>query len=143
MTVGLILAEKGREVLSIPPDASMSDAVDLLAGKRIGAVVVTDARGKLVGIVSERDIVREISVHGAAVLDRPVSSCMTRSVVTCQETDTIDQVMAAMTAHRFRHMPVVNAGRLVGLVSIGDVVKSKIRQAEHDAEELRNYIALS
>jgi len=143
MTVGLMLAEKGRDILSVSPETLMTEAVDLLAGKRIGAVVVTDQKGRLVGILSERDVVREISVKGPSVLDQPVSVCMTRSVVTCQESDTVDQVMSVMTTNRFRHLPVVTGGKLVGIVSIGDVVKRKIQQAVKDAEELRNYIAMS
>lgn len=143
MSVGMILAEKGRDVISVSPDMLMSDVVDLLAAKRIGAVVVTDRSGRLSGIVSERDIVREISAKGAAVLDQPVSVCMTRTVVTCEESDTLDRVMTVMTNNRFRHLPVAASGKLVGLISIGDVVKRKIEQAERDAQELRNYIAMS
>ena len=97
--------------------------------------------GKVAGIVSERDIVREISRAGAGVLKEPVERCMTKSVVTCRESDTIDRLMAEMTAHRFRHMPVVERGRLIGLVSIGDVVRMRIAEAEMEAAAMRQYIA--
>ncbi|MCB1450957.1 MAG: CBS domain-containing protein [Nitratireductor sp.] len=141
MTVALILADKGREVFTMRPETSVSDVVDILASKKIGAVVITDASDVVCGIVSERDIVREVSLRGASVLDQPVTQCMTRKVVSCSEEDTIDAVMGIMTRNRFRHLPVTANGRLAGIVSIGDVVKRKIEQAVRDAEELRNYIA--
>ncbi|MEZ5800952.1 MAG: CBS domain-containing protein [Nitratireductor sp.] len=141
MTVALILADKGREVFTMRPETSVSDVVDILASKKIGAVVITDASDVVCGIVSERDIVREISLRGASVLDQPVTQCMTRKVVSCSEEDTVDAVMGIMTNHRFRHLPVTANGKLAGIISIGDVVKRKIEQAVRDAEELRNYIA--
>ena len=141
MTVASILADKGSEVSTIDPDRLVSEVVDILATKRIGALVVTDASGKVCGIVSERDIVREIATRGAGILDQPISACMTRKVVSCHERDTVDQVMAVMTENRFRHLPVIVDGRLAGIISIGDVVKRKIEMTERDAEELRNYIA--
>ncbi|MCB1430408.1 MAG: CBS domain-containing protein [Nitratireductor sp.] len=141
MTVALILADKGRDVFTVDPQTAVSDVVDTLASKKIGAIVVTDASGVVCGIVSERDIVREISLRGAGMLDQPVSHCMTRKVVSCSEEDTIDAVMGIMTRNRFRHLPVTASGKLTGIVSIGDVVKRKIEQAVRDAEELRNYIA--
>lgn len=141
MTVASILAEKGGNVLTARAETLLADIVDTLAEKRIGAIVIITADGAVCGIVSERDIVREIANKGAAVLDQPASSCMTRKVVACGENDTIAQVMNTMTKHRFRHLPVIAGGRLIGIVSIGDVVKRKIEQAERDAEELRNYIA--
>lgn len=143
MTVASILAEKGGNVLTARPETLLAEIVDTLAERKIGAIVITGADGAVCGIVSERDIVREIANKGAVVLDQPVSSCMTRKVVACTENDTIAQVMNTMTQHRFRHLPVIAGGRLVGIVSIGDVVKRKIEQAERDAEELRNYIATS
>lgn len=141
MTVASILAEKGRDVVTAGPDTLLSEIVDMLAAKRIGAIVVTEAGGKVCGIVSERDVVREIASRGAAVLDQPVSVCMTRKVLSCRESDTINQVMNVMTHHRFRHLPVVADGKLSGIVSIGDVVKRRMEQIERDAEEMRNYIA--
>lgn len=141
MTVASILAEKGRDVFTISPDMPMGEVVDILASKKIGAMVVVDASAKACGIISERDIVREIAARGASVLDQPVSGCMTRKVVSCHERDTIDQVMAVMTENRFRHLPVIVDGKLTGIISIGDVVKRKIEMTERDAQELRNYIA--
>lgn len=141
MTVASILAEKGRSVFTTNQQTPMSKVVDILAEKKIGAMVVLDDRDKVAGIISERDVVREISVSGASILNKPVSSCMTRAVISCGETDTVEQVMSVMTTNRFRHVPVVSKGQLVGIISIGDVVKRKIQQAEKDAEDLRNYIA--
>lgn len=141
MTVASMLSEKGRAVFTILPQTAMSKVIDELALRKIGAIVVTEADGSVCGIVSERDVVREIASGGPAVLEQPISNCMTKKVVSCKESDTVDQVMGVMTDHRFRHMPVITDGHLVGIISIGDVVKRKIEQAERDAEELRNYIA--
>lgn len=141
MTVASILAEKGRDVFTIDQDAKMSKVVDILTENRVGAMVVVDSNGKVAGIISERDIVREISKSGASVLKQPIATCMTRAVISCDETDTVDQVMGVMSTNRFRHVPVVTDGNLAGIISIGDVVKRKIQQAEKDAEDLRNYIA--
>ncbi|GIL00311.1 MAG: inosine-5-monophosphate dehydrogenase [Alphaproteobacteria bacterium] len=141
MTVASILAAKGRNVLTAGPDTPLSAIIDSLARHKVGAIVVTNAAGAVVGIVSERDIVREIAGRGAGVLDEPVANCMTRKVVSCAESDTVNDVMNVMTVNRFRHLPVVSNGRLAGIVSIGDVVKRKIEQVERDAEEMRNYIA--
>ncbi len=141
MTVASILAGKGKDVFTLSPDRPLSQVVDELATRRIGAIVITSADGKVCGIVSERDIVRDISKFGVAVLDRPVSSCMTAKVITCSENDTVDQVMGVMTKSRFRHVPVSRNGKLVGIISIGDVVKRKIEDTEREAAELRNYIA--
>ncbi len=104
-------------------------------------VVITGIEGKVVGIVSERDVVREIARAGSKVLKEPVETCMTKTVVTCRDADTIDRIMAEMTAHRFRHMPVVERGRLTGIVSIGDVVRMRIAEAEMEAAAMREYIA--
>ncbi|MGI9402196.1 MAG: CBS domain-containing protein [Rhizobiaceae bacterium] len=141
MTVASILAEKGRDVFTIDQDAKMSNVVDILAENKVGAMVVVDSDEKVVGIISERDIVREISRSGASVLKQPVSASMTKAVISCDEADTVDQIMGVMSANRFRHIPVVTDGKLAGIISIGDVVKRKIQQAEKDAEDLRNYIA--
>ena len=104
-------------------------------------MVIAEPDGKLRGIVSERDIVREVARVGASALDAPVKDCMTTSVVNCVESDTMDRLMGEMTAHRFRHMPVVDRGRLVGLVSIGDVVRMRIAEAEMETAAMREYIA--
>jgi CBS domain-containing protein len=141
MNVVTILKTKGREVLTATPDMSLTDIAGLLATHRIGCIVIVGDDGKVAGIVSERDIVREIARAGSKVLKEPVESCMTKTVITCREADTIDQLMAEMTSHRFRHMPVVERGKLVGLVSIGDVVRMRIAEAEMEAAAMRQYIA--
>jgi CBS domain-containing protein len=140
MTVASILAEKGRDVYTTGPGTTMSKAIDELASRKIGAIVVVDD-DKLCGIISERDIVRELAKSGPPILGEPISTCMTRQVISCSESNTVDEVMAIMTANRFRHLPVVSGDRLTGIISIGDVVKRKIEQAERDAEDLRHYIA--
>ncbi|HVZ14336.1 MAG TPA: CBS domain-containing protein [Bauldia sp.] len=141
MTVERILAAKGRDVVTTAPSKRVADAVATLARRRIGALVVVEDGDRIVGIVSERDIVRLIATKDADALEQPVSAIMTKSVVTCNEGETIDSVMARMTRGRFRHLPVVGEGRLRGIVSIGDVVKARIEQVEHEAEEMRAYIA--
>jgi len=141
MTVASILSEKGREVVTTDADTQLAQVVKTLAAKRIGAIVVTEADGGVCGIISERDIVREIAGRGVAALDEPVSVCMTRKVVSCGENDTINHVMTVMTDQRFRHLPVIASGRLTGIISIGDVVKRRMEQIERDAEQMRQYIA--
>ena len=141
MNVAIVLAQKGREVATISPRALLADAVQDLAARKIGALVVVEGNNRIVGIVSERDIVRALARNGTEVLDRPVETIMTRDVVTCGESDTINSVMTRMTRGRFRHLPVVEDGRLAGIVSIGDVVKARIEEVEHEAEEMRSYIA--
>ncbi len=141
MNVAAILKLKGREVITTTPDTSLLEIARLLGTQKIGCIVVTEADGKVVGIVSERDIVREIARAGAEVLDEPVDAFMTKAVISCRESDTMDRLMGEMTAHRFRHMPVVDRGRLVGLVSIGDVVRMRIAEAELEAAAMREYIA--
>jgi CBS domain-containing protein len=140
MIVAQILASKGRDVATTTPSRTISEVVADLTARKIGALVVLE-RGRVTGIVSERDIVKAIGHRGAGVLDDPVSSIMTRDVVTCGESDTIDGVMTRMTRRRFRHMPVIEDDELVGIVSIGDVVKARIEEVEHEAGELRTYIA--
>lgn len=141
MNVATILKQKGREVFTTAPDTALLEIAKLLGIHRIGCIVVTGPDGKVIGIVSERDIVREIARAGSTVLKEPVETCMTKTVFTCREADTIDKLMAEMTAHRFRHMPVVERGRLIGLVSIGDVVRMRIAEAEMEAAAMREYIA--
>ncbi len=140
MTVKLILDDKGRDVLSVAASATLGDVVKILAERRIGAVVVVDANKRVEGIVSERDVVRTVAKGGDAWRAMPVEQAMTRAVVTCIETDTVDHIMAKMTEGRFRHVPVVDAGLLVGLISIGDVVKRRIAQVEQERRELQDYI---
>ncbi len=141
MTVKAILDQKGRSVFTLAPDATLSEAIRLLASHRIGAVVVTRGEGRIAGILSERDIVRLIGTEGAGALDRPVSAAMTAKVSTCNEDHTVNQVMEIMTRGRFRHLPVERDGRLDGIVSIGDVVKRRIEDVEREAAEIRAYIA--
>jgi len=141
MNVAAILKLKGREVITTTPDTSLLEIARLLGTHKIGCIVVAEADGKVAGIVSERDIVREIARAGAEVLDEPVDAFMTKAVISCRESDTMDRLMGEMTAHRFRHMPVVDRGRLVGLVSIGDVVRMRIAEAELEAAAMREYIA--
>lgn len=140
MTVSTIIAEKGRDVVTIEPGASLADAAKLLAERRIGAVLVLGADRRLVGIISERDIVRALAAHGAAALDEPVSQTMTRRVETCNERETIGSIMERMTDGKFRHLPVIDQGRLVGIVSIGDVVKHRLHEMERESAAMRDYI---
>ncbi len=140
MNVAAILKLKGRSVVTIASEMSLLDVARLLQEKRIGCIVIEGDDGKVAGIVSERDIVRAIGESGAKVLKEPVANYMTRAVVTAREADTIDRLMSEMTAHHFRHMPIVERGRLVGLVSIGDVVKMRIAEAEMEAAAMREYI---
>ena len=143
MTVGAILNAKGHEVIAERSSVLLGDVCKLLAEKRIGAILVTDAEGRIEGIISERDIVKTLARKGVAALSLPVSSVMTTAVVTCRETDTINDVMGHMTSGRFRHIPVVREGRAVGLISIGDVVKHRIAQVEMEAEHMRSYITMA
>jgi CBS domain-containing protein len=141
MTVKSILDEKGRQVVTIRPDATITQAMRMLADKKIGALVVTDEAGHIKGIISERDIVARIAREGAAALDGAVAGVMTAKVRVCNENHTVNQVMDIMTRGRFRHLPVEKDGRLDGIVSIGDVVKRRIEDVEREADEIRNYIA--
>jgi CBS domain-containing protein len=141
MTVAAILALKGRSVETTTQDVPISEAVARLAAKRIGALVVVDKKGRVEGIVSERDVVRAIGQRGPGILADPIASIMTREVVSCRERETINDVMSRMTLGRFRHLPVIEDGQLVGIVSIGDVVKVRIEQVEREADEMRAYIA--
>jgi CBS domain-containing protein len=140
MNVKAILAAKGGDIFSIEPTADLSAAAKLLSEHRIGAVVIRGAGGRLAGILSERDIVRAVSDHGADALAVPVGQVMTRNVTTCGENDSIADIMERMTAGKFRHMPVLRDGKLIGVVSIGDVVKQRVGEIEQDAEALRGYI---
>lgn len=141
MTVKAILDEKGHDVVTLGPDASISQAMSVLAEKKIGALVVTDDSGRIRGILSERDIVSLIAKSGSSALELPVSDAMTASVKLCHEDHTVNQVMEIMTRGRFRHLPVEKDGKLDGIISIGDVVKRRIEDVEREAEEIRNYIA--
>ena len=141
MTVQRILADKGRDVLTTEPHRTLKEAIELLASKGVGAVVVSDASQSVLGILSERDVVRVIARHGAAALDDPVSRYMTSKVITVTRADTIDHLMQTMTEGRFRHLPVVEDGRLIGIVSIGDVVKHHVSALDSERQALREYIS--
>jgi len=141
MTVQHILAEKGTGVVSIGPDLSLAEASRLLAEKKIGAVVVSGDGEAVDGILSERDIIRALAKEGAAALDMQVSRYMTADVVTCNRTADMDHLMQVMTHGKFRHIPVVEDGLLVGIVSIGDVVKRRLAEVEVEHQALKEYIA--
>ena len=141
MLVKHILGEKGRDVIAIAADATLSEAARLLSRKRIGAVVVRDAAGALAGILSERDVVRAVADESVAALARPVSAYMTRAVATCTEQDTVQDLMEMMTLGRFRHVPVMENDRVTGMISIGDVVKTRIEETVQEAASLREYIS--
>jgi CBS domain-containing protein len=141
MLVSHILREKGRDVLAIPPESTLFEAARVLTKNRIGALVVRDSGGALAGIITERDIVRAVAEEGAAALALIVVDCMTKDVATCEENDTIAEIMETMTRCRFRHMPVVENGRVAGIISIGDVVKIRIAETLREAQALKEYIA--
>jgi CBS domain-containing protein len=142
MNVNAISAAKalGGDIVSIEPTADLLAAARLLGEHRIGAVLIRGAGGRLSGILSERDIVRAISEQGAAALTLPVAQVMTRNVATCVEDDSIASIMERMTEGKFRHMPVLAKGKLIGLVSIGDVVKQRVGEIEQESEAMRDYI---
>jgi len=141
MIVAMILEQKGRDVATMGAEATIGEAVSELARHKIGAIVVVEDRDIIVGIVSERDIVRAIAKSGPEILAAPAGSIMTSEVMTCEDSETINDVMARMTRGRFRHLPVEKDGRLTGIVSIGDVVKARIEEVEREAEEMRAYIS--
>jgi CBS domain-containing protein len=142
MNVKAILAAKklGGDIVSVEPTADLAAAAKLLAAHRIGALLIRDAGGRLAGILSERDIVRALAEHGATALEIPVGQAMTREVETCAENDPIADLMERMTTGKFRHMPVLRNDALVGLISIGDVVKQRVEEIERETEAMRDYI---
>jgi CBS domain-containing protein len=141
MTVKAILSRKGSDVATIAPTANLTEAVKLLAERRIGAVVVTGADNRVAGILSERDIVRALAARGPDALQETVAAVMTRKVSTCTEAETVAVIMERMTEGKFRHLPVVEQGRLAGIISIGDVVKLRVEEIEGESNALREYIA--
>jgi CBS domain-containing protein len=142
MNVAIILQYKGDYVHTIEPDARLVDAARELDDKRIGALVVADRFRRVLGVLSERDITREIARRGARALDEPVSAAMTEDVVTASPSDSLEELMDRMTDRRVRHLPVISAGRLVGIVSIGDVVKHRLETAVLEVEAMRQYITM-
>lgn len=140
MTVARILASKGREVATTQTDRTLAEVAAVLSQKKIGAVVVTDTNGSVLGILSERDIVRAVANMGSTCLTDTVANHMTSKVVTTGEEQTVQQTMEKMSQGRFRHLPVIKDGRLVGLVSIGDVVQNRLKEMEKESQALREYI---
>ena len=139
MTVRSILDTKGHQIQSVEPNAKLSAAIKILGERKIGAVLVMN-QGKLEGILSERDIVRVLGESGARVLEEPVSSVMTRKVVSCRQAVTVAGILEMMTIGKFRHLPVLEEGKVVGLISIGDIVKRRVQEFENEQEALRDYI---
>lgn len=141
MNVAAILKAKGRAVTTAKPETSVKEIADKLRAKRIGAVVIVGGSGAVEGIMSERDVIRAIAEAGEAALRSPVADFMTRNVVPCQETTTLEELMSVMTKGRFRHLPVLDGGALVGIISIGDVVKHHIAEVEMEVSAMRDYLA--
>ena len=137
----ILTAKASGPIYAVSKRASVSTAAELLSGKRIGAVIVREVDGPLDGILSERDIVREIGRRGAGCLDDNVADLMTSNVKSCASTDTTQAVMQMMTDGRFRHMPVIDAGTLVGVVSIGDVVAARIKEVQFENDSMADLIA--
>jgi CBS domain-containing protein len=142
-TASTILQGKGDRVLTVTAEATIASVVELLAGNRIGAVPVINADREVVGIISERDVVRGLSKSGPAVVDQPVETLMTKDIKTCGLDDTIEELMKMMTSRRIRHLPVVENRKLRGIVSIGDVVKQRLDEAQFEVEALKSYITAS
>jgi len=140
MLVSDILKSKGKTVISAPPSMPVSDAARLLAAKRIGSILILD-RDKVAGILSERDIIRVLAAEGPSCLDGPVSRLMTTKVVTCTPSQTIADVMEMMTTGRFRHVPVMDDGTVAGMISIGDVVKWRLEEAQEEIRQMAAYVA--
>ena len=141
MYVETILQSKGSEVYTLPDSGRLADAVAALNQHNIGALVITGGNGRIIGILSERDIVRRLGNDPSGALDLAIADCMSRDIVTCTRDTTIADVMELMTHHRIRHMPVVDGEALAGIISIGDVVKRKIEETEQEAAALKEYIA--
>jgi len=141
MNVATILTQKGRSVTTLAPTATLQDASEKLSLKRIGAIVIIGDGGSVAGIISERDVIRAIARSGVEALRLHVSEFMTRNVECCQENDLVDELMETMTKGRFRHVPVIEDGGLVGIISIGDVVKNHVAEVEMEVSAMRSYLA--
>ncbi len=140
MNVGKILETKGNEIIALDESSTVLEVSKLLGERRIGAIPITKGK-KLCGIISERDVVRGLAIRGGDVLADSVKSLMTKSVVTCTRSDSVQQLMVLMTERRIRHVPVVEKGEIIGMISIGDVVKVRMQETEQEAEALKEYIA--
>jgi len=141
VNIAQLLKAKGRAVTTARPNAKMLDIIATLAAKRIGAIVIVGEKGELAGIISERDVILALAKSDNGIFNDTVSEHMTRDVVTCQESTTIDEMMELMTQGRFRHVPVIEDGALVGIISIGDVVKNHIAEVEMEVTAMRGYFA--
>jgi CBS domain-containing protein len=141
MIVEQILNDKGRHVVTLKADTTLKEAAQLLDDRKIGAVVALDAEDRIIGVLSERDVVRQVARLGAPALDMPVASAMTRAVVTVAPSTAIDEALQTMTDRRIRHLPVVHNERLTGVISIGDLVKWKIAETEAEANSLKSYLS--
>ena len=142
MRIDGVLRAKGAEVISVAPDATLQGAAGLLRQHRIGALLVIGSDDQVTGIISERDIVNAVAEHGPEALVQRVDEVMSTEVVTCSPKDTVEHLMAVMTERRFRHLPVISDGALVGIVSIGDVVKRRLAEVSDEAKALQDYITL-
>ncbi len=140
MRIERVLQDKGNEVITIDPDARVGEAVKLLSERRIGAVIVMEGGGAPAGVLSERDVVRELGRRGPAVLEQTVAEMMTSELTHCAPADTLDQVLTKMTEGRFRHMPVMRDGEMVGLISIGDVVKARLSELAMERDALEGMV---
>ena len=143
LLVSDLIKEKGAGVITTRPATTVAEAADIIASKRIGAVVVTELGDKVVGIISERDIVNGLSKSGANLLKLPVSDVMTRDVFTCATTEDVNQLRREMTTRRARHIPIVEDHKLIGIISIGDIVKNRLDELEDETQQMRDYIATS
>jgi CBS domain-containing protein len=142
MQVRHILHDKGRDIIGVADSATLADAAGILAAHHIGALMIQDSGGALTGIFSERDLVRAVAEDGPLALNRSIAAYMSRQVITCIESDTVEELMEMMTKGRFRHVPVLDERhRLVGMISIGDVVKTRIAETVSEANSLRDYIS--
>jgi CBS domain-containing protein len=141
MTIAAILQHKGHDVTHVDPLATVAAVARLLSSRRIGGVVVRDAAGQLLGILTERDIIHALAAHGERALGMAAEQLMTRTVKTATPRTTVHEAMLVMTAGRFRHLPVLEHGALVGIVSIGDIVKARISEQEHEVDSLKAYVA--
>ena len=140
MTVKAILSTKGSDVTTTEPTTTLESAIGILAARGIGALVVLGADQRVIGILSERDVIRALAERGAGALTEPLARVMTRKISTCTQSDAVNSIMEQMTAGKCRHVPVVEQERLVGIVSIGDVVKSRVQEMEQESAALRDYI---